>query len=519
MLVRSRQWWPLGAGLAVFAALLALVSIVAYQLTHGDPNYALDDAYIHMAIAKNLSAHGVWGVTRHEFTSSSSSPLWTVALAICYAAIGAREWVPFAANVALSLFLLVLAAAELRRHDVPLWASAIALALLGAATPLVALSFCGMEHVAHSCAALAFVAAASHAVCGEDEAPSSLRVAALAAIACALRYESAFLVGVACVLLAARGRLRAVAAVAAAGISPIAVFGLYSAAHGWPALPMSVLLKSQAIAPMSTISQRLSSLPVQWGCGTPLVALFVICSLAAVVLVRRSGPWDRAVIMSAMFVAGTALHLTLAGVGFFYRYEAYLIVLGIVTASVSLSAVIGRAALPIRAAKPLIAAAACTLALPLGIRAHAATLDTPTAVRNIHDQQIQLARFVSRFYPEGPVAVNDIGAISYFTDARIFDTYGLATLDVARAKLNRAYTPDHLRTLLERSGVGVAFVYDEWLPSGSSSSWREVSRWSIRHNLVCAYPDVSLYAVSPRATERLTASVRVFAQMSGWVPR
>src|SRR6266851_2122500 len=40
--------------------------------------YPLDDAYIHMAIAKNLAQHGVWGVTSHEFTSCSSSPLWII---------------------------------------------------------------------------------------------------------------------------------------------------------------------------------------------------------------------------------------------------------------------------------------------------------------------------------------------------------------------------------------------------------------------------------------------------------
>jgi hypothetical protein len=40
----------------------------------GSFTYALDDAYIHLAMAKNFPL-GVWGTTRYEFSSSSSSLL------------------------------------------------------------------------------------------------------------------------------------------------------------------------------------------------------------------------------------------------------------------------------------------------------------------------------------------------------------------------------------------------------------------------------------------------------------
>ncbi len=42
--------------------------------------YPLDDTYIHMAIAKTFSKYHIWGVTKYEFVSATSSPLYTFLL-------------------------------------------------------------------------------------------------------------------------------------------------------------------------------------------------------------------------------------------------------------------------------------------------------------------------------------------------------------------------------------------------------------------------------------------------------
>src|SRR5207245_7354192 len=100
---------PLAVALAVLAAALGVV--VAWSLRHsgGQIVYALDDAYIHMAMARNLAEHGVFGVTRYGFTSSSSSPLWTLLLAGLFALLGPRDWLPLALNVLCAASLLAVA--------------------------------------------------------------------------------------------------------------------------------------------------------------------------------------------------------------------------------------------------------------------------------------------------------------------------------------------------------------------------------------------------------------------------
>ncbi len=100
------------------------------------------------------------------------------------------------------------------------------------------------------------------------------------------------------------------------------------------------------------------------------------------------------------------------------------------------------------------------LAYPL-MGAAGAILDTPPAARNIYEMQYQMAVFLHRYYPEGPVAVNDIGAVSYFNDFPMLDLYGLASMDVARAKIGGTYNTQR-SSASPGKGARVVVVYDDW---------------------------------------------------------
>ena len=94
---------------ALFLGSLAAALHSALPLTEGRLVYALDDAYIHMAVGRNLASHGVWGCTPYHFASASSSLLWTFALGVLDRVLQVHDSIPLALNVVLALATLATA--------------------------------------------------------------------------------------------------------------------------------------------------------------------------------------------------------------------------------------------------------------------------------------------------------------------------------------------------------------------------------------------------------------------------
>ncbi|HEU0109005.1 MAG TPA: hypothetical protein VFT38_22670, partial [Vicinamibacteria bacterium] len=76
--------------------------------------YALDDAYIHMAVARSMAQHGVWGVTPYAFTSSTSSLAWPLLLALADLLVGVRDATPLILSLMFAAVSVLLADRLLR---------------------------------------------------------------------------------------------------------------------------------------------------------------------------------------------------------------------------------------------------------------------------------------------------------------------------------------------------------------------------------------------------------------------
>src|SRR5579872_515524 len=146
--------------LAIVVVYLIFSAVLLSSLLHrtgGHLIYPLDDSYIHMSIAKNLGLHGVWGVTRNEFTSSSSSPLWILLLAALYRIFGVHEWMPVVLNVAVGVLVLSVVYRRVSRSGGPAFTTTLLLCFL---VPIPMLALSGMEHLVHVLLVILFATAA-----------------------------------------------------------------------------------------------------------------------------------------------------------------------------------------------------------------------------------------------------------------------------------------------------------------------------------------------------------------------
>lgn len=490
--------------MAVFVLAAAVLVASSLRSSGGRVVYALDDAYIHMAMARNLAEHGVFGVTRHGFTSSSSSPLWTLLLAGVFALAGTRDWLPLVLNVAAGTLLLLVAGRLLSAYGVASRPRLLALAAVVFLTPMAPLVMVGQEHLLHAALTLAFVG-----LLLAGGPPAAL--VPVAALLPAARYEGLFLVFLGCLMLAARRRFGLALAVGAASLVAPVAYGIVSVAHGWYPLPNPVVLKGALGEPLSGW-RRLALVPLLGGWGelvrTPHL-LALVASAAVVLGFRWRSTSPRESTLLLLFVGTTLLHLQYAKTGWFYRYEAYLVAFGIVALAAALHGIAERGARGARLSVVLSAATALVCAVR-GVRAH---VETPGAVGNIYEQQIQMGRFLARFYAGAAVAANDIGAVCYLADVRVLDLWGLASREIAEAKLSGGYTTAFIADTARAQGVQVAVIYERWLEAagGVPPGWTRAGRWRVARNVVLGDRTVAFYAVEPAEAGPLADHLRAFA--------
>ncbi|HWI17509.1 MAG TPA: hypothetical protein VNT81_07170 [Vicinamibacterales bacterium] len=502
---------------AIAALLIAgclFVALPAIQ-AQGDDHfvYPLDDTYIHMGMAKNLATHGVWGVNRHHFSSSSSSPLWTLLLAGAYLVTGVREATPLALNLLFAGLLLWVSDRLLRRLGLPLAARIVALAGLVLAAELPSVVLMGMEHVLHLFLTVAFAERAIHALQSPDAVTRrEWGVLCLAgALLGASRYEGFFLVGVVCLLLACRRRLPAGIALGATAIVPLIVLGLISVANGSMFLPNSLLLKAggEQSSGLAVLFKLPGAEALELFSRHPaLLVVFVAGVIATIVAaVRLRSVWHAQVLAPLMLVAMTALHAHFAFSSLFwvYRYDAYLIGFGVVAMGAAASS------LPSRIGGPATAAALAVFLFAIASPRRALYPEPEiTAARENFLEHVRAADFVNRYYPAGPVVVNDIGALSYFGDALFLDMFGLG--DVEPLKIRRAnhgaYTAADVEQWTRPFHPSAAIVQLgwAWVPERVPASWTKVAEIEI----VRSRQVLGFYAMSPDSAIALRDHVREY---------
>lgn len=510
------QWVPMASALCVYLGLTTLLVIIGVHRTGGTFVYAQDDPYIHLTLARTLAEHGVWGIRPNEFASASSSPFWTFLMALSWK-LGARAvWWPLVVNLACGIGLIALLDHMLERH---LGSRERLLTLVAVilVTPLPTLALIGMEHTLQVLLVISFTWAVVGIIVG-DETASVPTACTLALLLVATRYEGLFVVAAAALVLSQCRRRGTAVALCMVALVPVAVSGAYFIAHGGGLLPNSVLMKSLPER-FATLGGGIAAVLADWifvvtifsrpseltlALGVLLVLVFVEKGAAA--------EWTRAVSIGSMFIITVFLHSALVKLEFFFRYEGYLMALGIVALSLALAdgrrrdLVLGPFRRNVAGTLVLV-----LLALPVAARALSALAVTPGAMRNVFEQQYQMGLFFRDAYPADTIALNDIGAVGWLSPSPIVDVYGLATQEVATLKRRGEWDSIALESLVERRGVKAVAMYEKVFAPIIPRTWTLVGEWQIQDNVGVSEDTVGFFAPTPADEARLRAALEAYA--------
>ena len=522
---------PLFAAMCAYVIAVGIHALLVHKLTHGLQWFVLDDAYIHGSIAKNLLRHGTFGITPGVYAAASSSILWPVLLASCFAVFGVHMPLALLLNVALSLATLRIFHAIWTRFTDggrPLLEAAT-LFLVVFAGPLVLLTFVGLEHVLQTASVAWLFFGAIEAAQVKAGQQVGFRKAAWvcgsAALATATRFEGCFAAALVCCLLASRRRQGLASAIGLCGAAPVVGFGLYSVLHGASFFPNSLLLKAVHGRGMHDMVDRfVGRYAVLQG------FLAVECVLAFVLFSRRRRDPALFCRKSPLFALLTVLlvpvHVACAATGWAYRYEAYLVVLLVFSAGLLGADAVRMPSLPVRRPARLGLGLIAIAVFFFSLRIIRTEMFVEEGVREIYQQQLQSARFLARYYNREAVDVVDVGAVSFLHDGPVLDVYGLASNAVTRLKMRHLWNADAMDRLTQASGAQVAIVYPEHLEvERMPAGWHCMETWTIPaapshlrygdYALISAYPavwewTVSIWATKEAAVEPLRSRLAEF---------
>ncbi len=485
-------------------ALSAVYAVVLIVLSSPASFYTLDDPYIHMALAENIS-RGHFGVNLGEVSNPSSSVLWPWLLA-AFDKVGLILWAPLLVNIACFVVTLrVMLAFCLSRLAPEGAGTANVLILLGLALlafNVFGVIFTGMEHSLH---VLLSVLAVTRVINGKYDA---ITLAALA-LGPLVRFEGAIILafGVGAALVDRRW-LFSIAAIAAAGI-PFGLYAMWLGSIGLPALPSSVLSKSAVTSGVvdggggvlgglfATFLKNAQST------AAPLLAILAIGVIYSVI--KRTGR-DRLIALGLLAVL--LLAMMLGRMDSYARYEVYVLcALGMGLVHLLRGEL--RVLLMSRMRAAILGGGLCLLGASLGPYVAASS---PQAARNVERQQHQLHRFVAECWRK-PVAVNDLGWVSFQNDAYVLDLWGLGSERARKAR--QAAEPGWMDALVKDGGVDVAMIYADWFPD-LPPGWTLVGMIVDEERRVTPYTNaVQFYVTRPEAIPAIRECLRQIERPGG----
>ena len=496
--------------LAVCSIGIAFLVMQILRATGGSLFYALDDPYIHLALAENLRV-GHYGINPGETASPSSSMLYPFLLAATLM-VGFGTYGPLVLSVVGALgSAWVLSGMVWRAFEGTREAAKPAPWLLYGVMPLLlvavngyALALTGMEHTLHVLASLLILRGLTQLT--REGGPDIWLFIGLVA-APLLRFEgfALSLAAIAALLIWGRWQI----ALSALGVLAALVGGyvMLMAQLGLPPLPSSVLVKSDATAAVvdqsfagaiaaqvEKIVAAFDRIQVRWFAG----GLIALC-------VGFLPPFSKMRITVALVIGTAACAQLLVGRwGWFGRYEVYIMTCLWGAVLIVWTPILSRA-------RVRMVGQIALLCLAFFATRNYITpfFTTHLAARNVMAQQYQMHVFATEYFPH-VTAVNDLGWVAYDNDNYVLDLWGLGSETARQNWTQHGLDATWIAQMAAEKDAKFAMVYPGVFKDNIPADWCLMG--VIRtERVTSAYEYVGFYLIDPAMRSDMGAALDRFA--------
>ena len=497
----TAKLYAFGLPLMVYGCLCLFQILAILNLNAGVFTYTLDDPYIHLRLAENIS-QGHYGINSSEHSAPSSSILWPFLL-VPFSGLEFFTLIPLILNVLacigiITIFTFVISHISNDGGTVGIVAS---LFVLG--TALLGLTFTGMEHSLQVFLAL-LIALGLILDTKRNEVP--LWLISVAILSPLIRYESLCLTTATIFYLIVQRRfgLASLCAVLTTGILGAYSWFLYS--MGLEILPNSVMAKTALLTPDHSFFSFMNTFANNLLFRQGAILTGVILLLISYVFRKQFPPKERLLALSIALSIGGYLFFVPLGVSLFDRYDMFL-----VSTTFVVLVYLYRGPIEKFLKTTSTLAFACQATLLLFVVSHPYLGALPhifVAANNIYEQQYQMKRFAQEFY-QGPVAVNDLGLVSYKSQYFVLDLWGLGSTDALRANFQNT-SPTWMDRLAKGHDVSVAMIYKKWFPQ-LPDNWTHVASLHLgRTRMTPAQSTVHFYALNEEAFSPIQKALSQF---------
>ncbi|HEY4061170.1 MAG TPA: hypothetical protein VGM30_04680 [Puia sp.] len=449
--------------LTAIAALLvptARIENAILQHTRGTVIYPRDNAFIGMTVARNLAFYTVWGTTKFSFQSAAASPLYTILLAVFYFIAGEYLVIPLVINLLTAIFFLVILQRWLIRRGLSPVGQLLILLLVIFGTPLPPLVVGGTEHILQLLFSFLFIRSFLAAV--PASSPSAQLYASAPSIPSSTR--------------------------PAPSSSPHPPHGVYIYAFLMVMTGYECSILALA-ACVFLLWRRQPSLS-----GQLAMAAFSPIILFGLISLHKGSYFlpNPLLLQSAVYFHSGAW---LIGNIIFFLGTAYLLY--------------GRRFLTGRQAVARISfiGVLVLLLIPLCLHSISFFSDTAQQCIDLYEQQYPAAKFVRRYYYRKPIAVNEPGVMSWWSEARKLDFTGMADHAVMKERRTHSWSPAMADSLSRREGVRVAVLSDPSFDLTLFDRWKKVAAWQTgtRNN-----DSISFYAADSSSIALLRKNLKEY---------